>query len=207
MDEQGVKRIFIQGWPAWLLPDGRVMFPVAGGAPDDDAGGDNGGDGDGDPDKDADDPDKGGDDPAAELQKWKSLARKHEADAKKNAEAAKRLQELEDAKKSDLEKLTEAQKAAETRAAEAEQRALRLEVAAEKGLTPTQAKRLIGTTKEELEADADDLLASFKSDDDDGGTDTGPRRRPRERMRSTRPGPEPEKDVKEVVAAIPRSRF
>lgn len=40
-------------------------------------------------------------------------------------------------------------------------RALRLEVAAAKGLTPKQAERLRGATREELEADADDLLESF----------------------------------------------
>lgn len=39
-----------------------------------------------------------------------------------------------------------------------EARALRAEVALDKGLTVSQAKRLVGTTKEELEADADELL-------------------------------------------------
>lgn len=43
----------------------------------------------------------------------------------------------------------------------AEQRALRAEVANAKNLTPGQAKRLQGSTLEELEADADDLLAEF----------------------------------------------
>lgn len=50
---------------------------------------------------------------------------------------------------------------AEARAAAAEQRALRLEVAAEKGLTPAQAKRLVGDTREQLEADADEILTTF----------------------------------------------
>lgn len=39
-----------------------------------------------------------------------------------------------------------------------EQRALRAEIANAKGLTPTQAKRLVGETREQLEADADELL-------------------------------------------------
>lgn len=51
--------------------------------------------------------------------------------------------------------------AMERRAAEAEAKALRAEVASEKGLTAAQAKRLQGSTRKELEADADDLLASF----------------------------------------------
>jgi hypothetical protein len=45
-------------------------------------------------------------------------------------------------------------------------RALRLEVAFEKGLTPAQAKRLVGGTRDELEADAEEILRDFpvKSD-------------------------------------------
>lgn len=46
----------------------------------------------------------------------------------------------------------------ERQAKESEERAMRAEVANAKGLTPTQAKRLIGGTREELEADADELL-------------------------------------------------
>lgn len=40
-------------------------------------------------------------------------------------------------------------------------RADRLEVAMEKGLTPAQAKRLQGESKEELEADADEIITLF----------------------------------------------
>jgi hypothetical protein len=46
----------------------------------------------------------------------------------------------------------------ERQARESETRALRAEVANAKGLTATQAKRLVGATREELEADADELL-------------------------------------------------
>ena len=46
----------------------------------------------------------------------------------------------------------------EKQAKESEERALRAEVANAKGLTPTQAKRLVGASREELEADADELL-------------------------------------------------
>lgn len=49
----------------------------------------------------------------------------------------------------------------ERNARDSESRALRAEVANAKGLTPTQAKRLIGTTREELEADADELLTDL----------------------------------------------
>lgn len=46
----------------------------------------------------------------------------------------------------------------ERQAKESEDRATRAEVANAKGLTAAQAKRLVGTTREELEADADELL-------------------------------------------------
>lgn len=81
----------------------------------------------------------------------------------KELEAAKaKLDELEAAGKSEADKLRDQLAAAERAAQEAELRALRLEVAADKGLTPSQAKRLVGSTLEELEADADDLLADFQ---------------------------------------------
>lgn len=98
--------------------------------------------------------------PAADdVAKWKALARKHEAQAKANADAAKRLAEMEDANKSELQKLQERAEAAEKRSADTEARLLRAEIAAEKGLPAALAARLTGDTKEELEADAEQLLA------------------------------------------------
>jgi hypothetical protein len=151
----------------------------------------------------------------AEAEKWKALARKHEGNAKANAEAAKRLSEIEDEAKSEAERLAERVQAAEARAAEAEGRVMRYEVAASKGLTPAQARRLVGSTVEELEADADELLAAFKapdtgedgSDSDDDGDAAGLSRRPSERLR---PGAandaEPdETDPAKLAAMIPRS--
>lgn len=75
---------------------------------------------------------------------------------------ASKYRELEEAGKTEVQKLTERLTAAEKRAADAEIRALRLEIGAKYGLTPAQAKRLIGSTAEELEADAKELLESFK---------------------------------------------
>jgi hypothetical protein len=45
---------------------------------------------------------------AEELEKWKGLARKHEGRAAKNAEAAQRLREIEDANKTELQKAQDA---------------------------------------------------------------------------------------------------
>lgn len=100
--------------------------------------------------------------PTETVEFWKEKAREQEKRAKANAEAATKLQQYEDAQKSAEERATEALTTAEKRASEAEARALRLEVASEKGLTPAQAKRLVGSTREELEADAADLLENFK---------------------------------------------
>lgn len=115
-------------------------------------------------------------DPAEELRKWKALARKHEQRAKENSSAAEELAKIRESQKTEAEKLQDKVSAAEKRAAEVEMRALRAEVAFEKGLTPAQAKRLVGTTKEELEADADDLLNTFgstKTTPDFGGGNRG----------------------------------
>jgi hypothetical protein len=49
----------------------------------------------------------------------------------------------------------------QARVSELESAELRRDVAASRKLTPTQAQRLMGTTREELEADADDLVAAF----------------------------------------------
>lgn len=77
-----------------------------------------------------------------------------------NAELAKYRkaeQDRADADKSEAEKRA----ASDARAEAAELRATRLEVAHAKGLTPAQAKRLVGSTQAEIEADADEILRDF----------------------------------------------
>lgn len=63
--------------------------------------------------------------------------------------------------KTDLEQLTERMSQLEQTASTERLGRLRLEVAAEKGLSPQQAARLQGGSREELTADADALLALF----------------------------------------------
>ncbi|GGY88488.1 hypothetical protein CP967_31085 [Streptomyces nitrosporeus] len=108
---------------------------------------------------------------------WKHHARKHEATAKAAPDAAEleRLRaaeaELATRKAADLtdaERLQAEKDAAETARQTAERErdearleAVRITVAASKGLTPAQAARLQGSTKEELEADAEALLKDF----------------------------------------------
>ncbi|MEU1421479.1 hypothetical protein [Kitasatospora sp. NPDC005751] len=66
----------------------------------------------------------------AEAAKWKALSRENETRAKANADAAKRLAELEEAQKSDAEKLADRLKAAEDRATAAARQAVASKVEA-----------------------------------------------------------------------------
>ena len=94
--------------------------------------------------------------PAQDATDWKAEARKWEARAKENSKAADRLAEIEEANKSAEQKAAERLAAAEARAAELETKAVRAEVAAEKGVP---VALLNGTSREDLEAAADALLA------------------------------------------------
>lgn len=94
-------------------------------------------------------------------------------------------------------------------------RADRLEVAMEKGLTPAQAKRLQGETKEELEADADEILELFggkaKSDDENDEDEDEVRTQPKSRVNLTNPvdgqnGADKEYDFDAVAAQIQGGR-
>lgn len=87
---------------------------------------------------------------------WKSEARKWEARAKANSDAAARLQALEDAQKTEAQKQAEALAEAQAKLAELEAAKTIAEVAAAKGVP---AGLLHGATREEVEALADQLLA------------------------------------------------
>lgn len=95
--------------------------------------------------------------------------REKRAAEKRAAELEAKLKEFEDRDKTESTRAIERAEAAEKAAAAAEARALRLEVASERGLTPAQAKRLVGETREELEADASELLETFKPQASDEG--------------------------------------
>lgn len=98
-------------------------------------------------------------------------ARKALAAAREDAKAAEKRAKAAEAKAKQLEEkdLTEQQRKdkeleeAKSESAKARAQLLRVEVAQEKGLTLSQAKRLVGTTKEELAKDADEFLKDLKS--------------------------------------------
>jgi hypothetical protein len=120
-------------------------------------------------------------------EKWKTLSRKHEGQAKANADAAKRLAEMEDADKTEMQKLIDKAAASDKEAAHAQRELARLRVGMRKGLTETQAKRLVGETEEELEADADELLAAFRqgpTDEKDAPSRDNAPTRPKEKLKS-----------------------
>ncbi len=106
---------------------------------------------------------------------------------KSEKEAAAREGETEvDKLKRERDEAQDKLKKAEEGKGEKSPAELRLEVALEKGLSKTQAKRLVGTTEEELMADADELLASFggAGEADEGDAAGGPRTRPRTQHRN-----------------------
>jgi hypothetical protein len=192
------------------------------------------------PDDDDDDDDKGkgkgggkggGDDDdktdwKAEAERWRRDARRHEEAAKTNKGAADRLAELENASKSDLDKMTARAEAAEGKLATLERDLLRTRVALRKGLNETQAKRLVGDNEQEMEDDADELLETFggggrgaddRNDNDrdrdrngrngsdrNGGGGGG--NRPRENLRpGSRPESKPEElDPIKLAESVPR---
>lgn len=112
---------------------------------------------------------------ASERKARAAAERSATAAQKKLDDMAKRLQAFEDRDKTEAQKLAERAQAAEAEAAKASSKLLRFEVAAEKKLPPGWAGRLQGSTKEELEADADALLKDLgetrqrQSPDYDGG--------------------------------------
>lgn len=149
------------GWPAWQWPDGRIRPEVSGGI--DDGATDDADDGD---DEGDDSRDGSADDVAA--------MRKALAKANKEAEKFRlKAKEYEDANKTEQERLAESLREQEQRAETAQLAALRFEVALDKGIPKSVATRLQGSTREELEADAAELLetigAGKKTPSFDGG--------------------------------------
>jgi hypothetical protein len=134
---------------------------------------------------------------------WVAEARKWEQRAKANKTAAEELKKIQDANKTESQRLVEDRDSHKSRAEQAEGELLRLRVGLRKNLTEAQAKRLIGNTEEELEADADDLIATFGGQ---GGSEAPvSKTRPTENLRGGGdPDTEPEPDLSKVISEIPR---
>lgn len=125
---------------------------------------------------------------------------RREADARvKELEA--RLGAIEDKDKTEVERLTAKVTTAEKERDEAVAKALRFEVAADKGVKP---RWLSGLTREELEAAADEYLADHPPAGSPSGGAPAPAK-PAENLRGGgEPDQEPEPDIRKVVESISR---
>lgn len=157
--------------------------------------------------KDPDDPAKGDPEPdkpdlGEPGKKALDAERKARRDAERQLkETADRLKVLEDKDKSDSDRLTEKVAQLEKDLAKETARADRFEVAVDKGLDMTRAKRLTGSTKDELEADADELMSWTAGSKDDN---PAPRKPTADLKGGGDPTEEPAANVREVVDSIPR---
>lgn len=97
--------------------------------------------------------------PAKEATDWKAEARKWEQRAKENTAAAKRLQDLEDSQKTELEKAAARAEAAEAALAAKEAEATRLSIASKHGIAGDYLDLLVGADETELEAKAQKIAA------------------------------------------------
>lgn len=207
-DEQIERARVRYGWP---LP------PMRGGAPDegdegDDGGGDDATDDDGHESDEVarDEGDDGestddGDDEFDRERALSTIRRQRKSEAEKDRqikELRAKVQEFEDAGKSDAERRDEKLASTEKENGSLKSENARLKVALDLRLTASQAKRLVGETEEELKADAEELLASFGGKKDEGG---GKRSRPKENLKpGTVPDAEPEEmDPKKLAADLP----
>lgn len=96
-----------------------------------------------------------GPDLAAEVEKWKVLSKKNEARAKANAEKALKFDEIEEANKTELQKLTDRAERAETGLLQAQMLALRAEKSASTGVP-------LSVIPAGTEDEMDEAIAAFK---------------------------------------------
>jgi len=106
----------------------------------------------------------------AESRKWEQRAKENLSKVNELSPAAARLAEIEESNKTAEEKAAErfanlekSDRDKEAAIAERDAKLLRYEIAAAKGLDLKAALRLQGSTKEELEADAEEFSKSFGS--------------------------------------------
>lgn len=143
---------------------------------------------------------------AEQLRKKNSENRNLRERLRKAEEAERKLKEIEDAGKSELDRVTAERDDLAARVSQMERDMLRLEVALDKGLTRKQMNRLHGDTIEDLEADADELLEELGSVASTAPPVTG---RPKERLRSGAVADaEPEEaDPAKLAAMVSRDGF
>jgi chromosome segregation ATPase len=101
----------------------------------------------------------------AALEKANAEAMKYRLDVKAKDDELSKLQEAQDSSKSEMDKVREQIESLESRAEKAEREALVAQVAQAKKLPAALAGRLTGSSREELEADADSLIEALNLGD------------------------------------------
>lgn len=141
----------------------------------------------------------------AKLTETLAEARKHESRAKENFAKAKQLDEITEAQKTAEQKTADELAELKKRAEAAEIKLLRSEIASSISLPANLHKYLTGTTKEELEASAADLLADFKASPEE--TVITKPAAPKPNTNQGRIGSEnPLKNADRIAAAIAKSK-
>jgi hypothetical protein len=142
-----------------------------------------------------------------DLDFWRTKAGEWEKRAKGNSRRIKELEPkasqfdaLEAASKSELERAQEQTTALQAQLETTQRQALVASVALDKGLPANLARRLQGDSREDLEADADELLAQFPP------SDNGPRRPAPDRSQGSSATPSTT-DPAQQFASIIRSQI
>ncbi len=95
------------------------------------------------------------------VSKLRAEAAKHRTEARAAQAKAKKFDEAEAAQKSDLQKAQEEAEQSKTELVAVQTELLRARIASEKSLPPALAQRLRGANAEEMQADADVLIAEL----------------------------------------------
>lgn len=99
-----------------------------------------------------------------EAEKWKAMSRRHEKDAKANAEAARKYAEFEESQKTEQQRLADRAAAAEQRALAAEIGRAKLMAAAAYNIPTSLLDRLGGSSEDEINEAAQELAAEFEAE-------------------------------------------
>lgn len=117
------------------------------------------------------------------VRRTRDEAKRYRTQVRELEPLAQQARDAAEADKTELQRALEAQAAAEAARDDATAQLARTQVALSKGLTAAQAKRLQGSTVEELEADADELLELLAPAAPAPDDRPDARRRPVERLR------------------------
>lgn len=125
----------------------------------------------------------------AEAAKWRSLARKHETNAKANADAARKYAEYEDSQKTEQQKLIERLEAAERERDEERRGRARLMAAAAYSIPASLLDRIGGATEDEINESAQALAQEIEAEVARRLAATPPPPAPEPERRDMRTGP------------------